>query len=110
MYAQYYDLNIWGEKDNTLFLTAYEWEINPEGYLQINTKKYRTQEFTDRKDLEFLLDDLWLNNYPFTDYDEWKSIDDLYNSNTPKAIRDFLESLPPYLPKIAIDTMTGEEK
>jgi hypothetical protein len=96
MNAQYYDLNIWGARDNALYLTAYEWEFCPTGGIQMNSGRYHAKEFTDRAEIEFLLGDLWLNHYPFTDYDQWRDLEELYNSNTPTTIRQFLEALPPY--------------
>jgi hypothetical protein len=107
MNAKYYDLNVWGARDNALYLTAYEWEACPSGGIQMNSSRYHAKEFTDRAEIEFLLNDLWLNHYPFTDYDEWRDLDEVYNSNTPTAIREFLEGLPFYdVPAIAL---TGED-
>jgi hypothetical protein len=108
MNAKFYDLNVWGEKDNALHLTAYEWEVCPSGGIQMNSSRYHAREFTDRAEIEFLLGDLWLNHYPFTDYDEWRDLEEVYSSNTPTAIREFLESLPFYdVPAIAL---LGEDK
>jgi hypothetical protein len=107
MNAKYYDLNVWGSSDNTLKLTAYEWETAPDGQLQMNTQKYHTKPFKGLENLteiEFLLGDLYVNRYPLTDYDEWRSLEELYNENTPQAIRSFLEALPPYnVPAIALE-------
>jgi hypothetical protein len=75
MNAQYYDLNIWGARDNALYLTAYEWEFCPTGGIQMNSGRYHAKEFTDRAEIEFLLGDLWLNHYPFTDYDQWRDLE-----------------------------------
>lgn len=110
MYAQYYDLNVWGPSDNVLHLTAYEWETAPDGELQMNTERYHTTCFRGLEDLaeiEFLLGDLYINHYPLTDYDEWRDLDEVYNENSPEAIKRFLENLPPYnVPAIAL---TDEE-
>jgi hypothetical protein len=112
MNAQYYDLNVWGPDSNTLYLTAYEWETAPDGQLQMNTEKYHTVKFellADLLEIEFLLDDLYVNQYPLTDYDEWRDLDDVYNENTPQAIRQFLEALPMYdVPAIALLEPTKE--
>jgi hypothetical protein len=106
MNAKYYDLNIWSQAPNELCLTAYEWELAPNGELQTNNNKWHTISFIGidhLKEIEFLMNDLWVNSYPLTDHDEWKDLDELYNSNTPTAIRQFLESLPFYeVPAIAL--------
>ena len=95
-----YDLNIWGPDENTLHLTAYEWEIAPDGDIQMNTRNFHHLEFKypeDVKEIEFLLDDLWVNHYPLTDYDEWRDYGEVYNKdNTPERIKTFLELLPNY--------------
>lgn len=99
MNAEYYDLNVYSSEDGELSLSAYEWEYDPEGFLQTNSSKYYTITFTapkDIKEIEFLLDDLYVNHYPLTDYDVWVDIDAVLNKNTPKAIYDFLDSLPIY--------------
>lgn len=99
MNAEYYDLNVYGPDDNKLSLSAYEWELSPEGDLQMNSSKYYTITFSypkDLKEIEFLLDDLAINHYPFTDYDEWRDLDQLITDKTPDAVFDFLDSLPMY--------------
>ena len=99
MNAQYYDLNLWGEDKARLYLTAYEWELDPNGQLQMNSEKYIATYFTapeDIKEIEFLLGDLYVNQYPLTDYDEWRDLEDIYNENSPKRVKDFLEGLPMY--------------
>jgi hypothetical protein len=107
MNAKYYDLNVWSGDPDELCLTAYEWETTPDGeFVQTNNEKYHTIHFVGiehLKEIEFLMKDLWLNSYPLTDYDTWVDLDEVYNSNTPPAIRDFLEGLPLYdVPAIAI--------
>jgi hypothetical protein len=99
MNAQYYDLNVWSSYHNKLTLSAYEWELSSEGDIQQNSSKYYSITFTapkDMKEIEFLLDDLYLNQYPLTDYDEWRDLDELLTKKTPEAIFDFLDSLPMY--------------
>jgi hypothetical protein len=99
MKAQYYDLNVYGPSDNELSLTAYEWELSSDGDIQMNSSKFHTIAFTylkDIKEIEFLLGDLAVNHHPFTDYDEWRDLEDVYNIDTPKVIRYWLENLPMY--------------
>jgi hypothetical protein len=111
MFAKYYDLNVWSQCPNELSLSAYEWELAPDGDLQTNSNKWHTISFIGMNhlpEIEFLMGDLWLNSYPLTDHDEWKDLDELYNSNTPKAIRDFLEALPPY--NVPLVALTGGKK
>ena len=99
MNAQYYDLNVYGFDGNKLSLSAYEWELSSTGDIQQNSSKFHTITFTyqkDIKEIEFLLDDLAVNHYPFTDYDEWRDLEDVYNIDTPKVICHWLENLPMY--------------
>lgn len=99
MNAQFYDLNVYGFDGNKLSLGAYEWELSSVGDIQMNSAKFHTITFTypkDIKEIEFLLDDLAVNHYPLTDYDEWRDLEDVYNINTPKVIRYWLEELPMY--------------
>ena len=101
MTANFYDLNVWSQAPNELCLTAHEWEATPDGKdLQTNTEKYHTIRFVGLENLsniEFLMGDLWLNSYPLTDYDTWVDLEEIYNDNTPPAIREFLENLPDYV-------------
>ena len=105
--AQFYDLNLWSQSNGELCLTAYEWEATPSGdNLQANTNRYYTRTFQapeDLKEIEFLLGDLYLNEYPLTDYDTWVDLDEVLNEDTPEAIRIWLNSLPDYeVPKITL--------
>jgi hypothetical protein len=98
--AQFYDLNVWGPAKGELCLTAYEWEATPDGRdLQTNTKVYYTRTFQapqDIKEIEFLLKDMYLNQYPLTDYDTWVDLDEVLNEDTPETIKIWLNSLPDY--------------
>jgi hypothetical protein len=107
MNAKYYDLNVWSSDPKELWLTAYEWELDETGdYVQQNSSKYHSIQFNlleDIKEIEFLLNDLYVNHYPLTDYDEWRDLDELLNEKTPARVRQFLEDLPAYdVPKIAL--------
>jgi hypothetical protein len=102
--ANFYDLNVWSDEATELTLTAYEWEATPDGKdLQMNSSVYHSKTFTTQAEIEFLLDDLYLNHYPLTDYDNWVNFDEIYSNKTPAGIKQFLESLPEYqLPAIAL--------
>jgi len=105
MNAEYYDLNVWSDEPNTLSLTAYEWETAPDGdYVQMNSSSWHSKTFTDLAEIEFLLGDLYLNRYPLTNYDDWRSLAELYTDKTPQSIRIWLEELPDYeVPKLALE-------
>lgn len=98
--AQFYDLNLYGPSKGELCLTAYEWEATQDGrHLQTNSSVYYTRTFQapqDIKEIEFLLKDLYLNQYPLTDYDTWIDLDEVLNSDTPETIKLWLNSLPDY--------------
>lgn len=99
MNAKYYDLNVWSQAPDEVCLTAYEWEDCPSGGIQMNTEKFRTIRFIGLDkltEIEFLTQDLWLNSYPLTDFDEWRDLEEVYNNNAPRAIKDFIEGLPIY--------------
>jgi hypothetical protein len=99
MNADKYDFNVWSREANKLCISAHEWEYSPDGYLQTNSNKYHTIEFTAPQDtyaIEVILGDLYVNQYPLTDYDEWIDYKDIYLPRSPKALRDFIENLPDY--------------
>jgi hypothetical protein len=104
MNAKYYDLNVWSNEPGELTLTAYEWEQSEDGTaIQQNSSKYHSKTFTDLREIEFLLNDLFVNHYPLTDYDEWRDLDELLNENTTPGVGFFLESLPAYeVPKVTL--------
>ena len=98
-----YDLNIWGSDSGILYLTAYEWKVYEENgevvEIQTNSEKYHTTDFKapeNIKEIEFLLGDLYVNNFPLTDLDEWIAFEDVVKEDCPPAIMDFLNSLPSY--------------
>ena len=105
--AQFYDLNVWSRDDGKLCLTAYEWEATPDGQdLQTNNNKFHTIEFTapqHMREIEYLLNDLYVNHYPLTDYDTWVDLDELVKDDIPESIEVFLKTLPDYkIPAIAL--------
>jgi len=110
--AQFYDLNVYGPSKGELCLTAYEWETTPDGRdLQTNSSVYYTRTFQapqDIKEIEFLLKDLYLNQYPLTDYDTWVDLEDILNEDTPDTIKLWLNSLPGY--NIPIITMFDNDQ
>lgn len=98
-----YDFNLWSQDSNELCLTACELEYSTSGTIQTNYDEghYHTMRFSfpeNIEEIEFLLDDLAINHYPFTDYDEWIGDPRLFSSERklPKSIEDFLKDLPMY--------------
>lgn len=93
-----HDYNIWSGNDNELCLTAYELKFYDNG-VETNTKNYQTIKFTYPQDLveiEYLLQDVAINHYPFTDYDTWEKNPLEFQGATPEAIESFINSLPDY--------------
>jgi len=98
-----YDLNIWGSDSGILYLTAYEWKVYEENgevvEIQTNSEKFHTAMYVapeNIKEIEFLLKDLYVNNFPLTDLDEWIAFEDVVTEDCPPAIKEFLNSLPSY--------------
>jgi hypothetical protein len=101
-----YDYNIWSDEPNKLTLTAYELEfvhgVDPAN-IQTNSSKYHSITFTapeDTAEIEYLLDDMYINHYPLTDYDEWTDLGTLTRDKVPARIGKFLFELPQYTPAI----------
>lgn len=101
-----YDFNVWSDEDSKLTLTAYELEfvdgVDPAN-IQTNTSEYHSITFTAPQDLteiEYLLEDLYVNKYPLTDYDEWTDLGSLTRDKVPARIGKFLFELPQYTPAI----------
>jgi hypothetical protein len=97
-----YDFNVYGDSPSTLSLTAYPLSLvmNEEGvlmpnqnYLQANQKTLKLSFPKDLKAMEYLLDDLYINNYPLTDYDDWLDIGTIPD-DCPDIIKKFLLELP----------------
>jgi hypothetical protein len=99
-----YDFNVYGDSDTTICLTAYplRW-IYDEAY--DNNRKLDCDYSADTcislrleypqhlKEIEHLLKDLYINNYPLTDYDDWLGVSDL-EAEHPTLIQKFLDELP----------------
>lgn len=97
-----YDYNVWSQEPNELCLTACELEYSTSNTIQTNYDQghYHTITFTfpqDAKEIEYLLQDLAINHYPFTDYDAWEDNPTNLNGETPEKIATFLDSLPNYV-------------
>lgn len=97
-----YDFNVYGDTASTLSLTAYPLSLvmNKQGvltpnqnYLQANQKTLRLAFPKDFKAMEYLLDDLYINQYPLTDYDDWLDIG-VIPDDCPDIIKKFLLELP----------------
>jgi hypothetical protein len=99
-----YDFNVYGDSDTTICLTAYplRW-IYDETY--DNNRKLDCDYSADTcislrleypqhlREIEHLLKDLYINNYPLTDYDDWLGVSDL-EAEHPTLIQKFLDELP----------------
>ena len=97
-----YDFNVYGDTDTSILLIAYPLSLvmNEEGvlmpnqnYLQSNERKLRLTFPKDIKAMEQLLDNLYINEYPLTDYDDWLDIGEIPD-DCPDIIKKFLLELP----------------
>ena len=95
-----YDFNVYGESEATLLLVAYPLSqaMDEEGVLS-PTQNYESESVLrlkfprDLRAIEYLLDDLYINNYPLTDYDDWIAINAIPD-DCPEVIKQFLLELP----------------
>ena len=97
-----YEFDVYGDSDNSLTLTAYPLIIGngPYGtdqimcdYSEHSAHSLRLTYPKHLKEIEHLLDDLWVNHYPLTDYDDWLGEAQL-QAQQPQLIQEFLDSLP----------------
>ena len=99
-----YDFNVYGDSDTTICLTAYplKWTYDEAydgnyrmecDYSEGSWISLRLKFPEDLKTIEYLLDDLYINNYPLTDYDDWLTITE-NKEEYPQKIREFLDQLP----------------
>lgn len=95
-----YDFNVYGQDEAELRLIAYPLgqAMDEDGVLQ-PTQNYQDEQTLrlkfprDLKAIEYLLDDLYINNYPLTDYDDWIAINAIPD-DCPEVIKQFLLELP----------------
>lgn len=95
----FYDYNIWSQDTANLNLTASEWMVDETGNLRTNHDKSYTITFRaplETTEIEYLLDDLYVNQYPLTDYDSWEGLEFLTRGPVPAKIQEFLDNLPDY--------------
>lgn len=99
-----YDFNVYGDTDSSLMLIAYplvyetdtDYDNNLKltcDYSEATARALRLTFPKDLKAMEYLLDDLYINHYPLTDYDDWLDIG-VIPDDCPDVITDFLLSLP----------------
>jgi hypothetical protein len=99
-----YDFNVYGDSDNSITLTAYPLVITYDeaydhnrkidcDYSERSSHSLRLTYPKHQKEIEHLLGDLWLNEYPFTDYDNWIGETELQQQH-PQLIQAFLDLLP----------------
>ncbi len=99
-----YEFNVWGESEATLALVAYplvyetdtDYDNNVKltcDYSEATSHVLRLTFPKDLKAMEYLLDDLYINHYPLTDYDDWLDATAM-PEDCPDVITDFLLSLP----------------
>ena len=94
----FYDFNVWGSDSNEIRLSAYEWQ-ETNGYTETNYDKFHTLQLNAPKhiaEIEYLLDDLYVNQYPLTDYEAWEGLEFLTSGPVPAKIQEFLDNLPDY--------------
>jgi len=101
-----YDYNVWSDADGSITLTAYE--LSFAGWpkaenIQTNSSNYHSITFKapqDITEIEYLLGDLYVNQYPLTDYDDWVGLGFLTRDKVPARIGRFLIDLPEYTPVV----------
>lgn len=104
MLANDYDLNLYGNSQHTMRLTAYRLMFDFEGNICTN---YDTEWFTldlERKAdgqiiRELVNNDAFYNMHlvaDYTDHDEWYSLEELTSSSLPTKLSEWLNNLPDY--------------
>jgi hypothetical protein len=97
-----YDFGVWGDTDTSLIITAYPLSttIREDGskqmecdYSERSAHSLKLRYPTDLASIEGLLGDLYINHYPLTDYDDWLSIEEIQEQQSP-LIQEFLDLLP----------------
>lgn len=96
-----YDYNIHSSDPASLTLTAYQqyYDASDDNWIRTNTDKYYSIQFQfpeHNREIEYLLGDLYINQYPLTDYDDWVDNVFLFANDAPPVIRNFMDNLPNY--------------
>lgn len=96
-----YDYNIHSSDPSTLTLTAYQqyYDTSDDNWVRTDTFKYYSITFQfpqDTREIEYLLGDLYINQYPLTDYDDWVDNVFLFANDAPPRIKNFMDALPTY--------------
>jgi hypothetical protein len=97
-----YDFNLWGDSETSITLVAYPHKrrVAPDGnayieteYSELQSHKLRLVFPEEIKAIEAMLEDLYINNYPLTDYDDWLDIREI-SPEYPEEVNQFLRYLP----------------
>jgi len=96
-----YDYNIWSDEPSSLTLTAYQqyYDSSDDNWIRTDVENYVSITFKfpeDYREIEYLLQDLYVNQYPLTDYDDWVDNPFLFGNDAPERIAQFLDNLPQY--------------
>jgi hypothetical protein len=106
-----YDYNVYSSEPSKLSLTAYQqyYDASDDMWIRTDTTKYHSIEFSfpqHTREIEYLLGDLYVNQYPLTDYDDWVDNVFLFANDAPPMISNFINSLPNY--ELPIRNAEGE--
>jgi len=96
-----YDYNIHSSDPSAITLTAYQqyYDASDDNWIRTDTSKYFSITFQfpqDTREIEYLIGDLYINQYPLTDYDDWVDNVFLFANDAPPLIKNFMEALPTY--------------
>lgn len=106
-----YDYNIHSSDPSSITLTAYRqyYDASDDNWIRTDTSKYLSITFTfptHTREIEYLLGDLYINQYPLTDYDDWVDNVFLFANDAPPLIKKFMDALPTY--EMKTRNATGE--
>ena len=106
-----YDYNIHSSDPSAITLTAYQqyYDASDDNWVRTDTFKYYSITFQfpqDTREIEYLIGDLYINQYPLTDYDDWVDNVFLFANDAPPAIKNFMDSLPSY----TMETQNSKEE
>jgi hypothetical protein len=97
-----YTYNLWGDSEASITLVAYpdRRKVDADGNAYIETEYSELESHAlrlvfpeDLKAIEAMLEDLYINNYPLTDYDDWLDIREI-SPEYPEQVNQFLRYLP----------------